>query len=169
MQTARRPTDHRQDGTRKSGGGTGWAACRNFPIGVFTNQRPPRCPGVIAVNFRSRPPSLRRCTPARRRKTGVPDSPAAISSSGPPISPQSDSWILRAWFASHAAGGSIGTSFGSIPYGATAAGNHLSEFRESMQNSRIGFRVDALITRRSRDWAIWKLTSWEESFRKTWP
>jgi hypothetical protein len=43
----------------------------------------------------------------------------------------------------HAAGGSIGTSFGSIPYGSSIYQNNLSELRLSMQNSRIGFRVDA--------------------------
>jgi hypothetical protein len=39
------------------------------------------------------------------------------------------------------AGGSIGSSFGSIPYN-NAATSKLSEFRFSPQNSRIGFRVD---------------------------
>lgn len=43
----------------------------------------------------------------------------------------------------HAAGGSIGTSFGSIPYGSSVYQNNLSEMRLSIQNSRIGFRVDA--------------------------
>jgi hypothetical protein len=38
--------------------------------------------------------------------------------------------------------GSIGTNFASIPYGNIYQTN-LSEFRLSMQNSRIGFRVDA--------------------------
>jgi uncharacterized coiled-coil protein SlyX len=45
-------------------------------------------------------------------------------------------------FRTHAAGGSIGTSFGSIPYGTNYQTN-LSETRLSMQNSRIGFRTDA--------------------------
>ncbi|MGD0836961.1 MAG: hypothetical protein ABSB49_10005 [Polyangia bacterium] len=39
-------------------------------------------------------------------------------------------------------GSGIGTNFGSIPYGA-GYGTNLSETRLSMQNSRIGFRVDA--------------------------
>jgi uncharacterized coiled-coil protein SlyX len=39
------------------------------------------------------------------------------------------------------AGSSIGANFGSIPYNNVAAA-HLSEFRFSPQNSRIGFRVD---------------------------
>jgi len=48
-------------------------------------------------------------------------------------------------FRTHTAGGSIGTSFGSIPYGlsSTTYQENLSEFRLSVQNSRIGFRVDA--------------------------
>jgi uncharacterized coiled-coil protein SlyX len=46
-------------------------------------------------------------------------------------------------FRTHAAGGSIGTNFGSIPYGSGIYQNNLTELRFSMQNSRIGFRVDA--------------------------
>jgi uncharacterized coiled-coil protein SlyX len=46
-------------------------------------------------------------------------------------------------FRTHAAGGSIGTSFASIPYGTSVYQDNLSETRLSMQNSRIGFRVDA--------------------------
>ena len=42
------------------------------------------------------------------------------------------------------AGGSIGTNFGSIPYANTTTGS-LTESRLSPQNSRIGFRVDALV------------------------
>jgi hypothetical protein len=41
-------------------------------------------------------------------------------------------------------GAGIGTNFGNIPYG-NVFGNNLSEERLSMQNSRIGFRVDALV------------------------
>jgi hypothetical protein len=40
-------------------------------------------------------------------------------------------------------GGGIGSNFGSIPYN-TSALEHLSEFRLSTQNSRIGFRFDSL-------------------------
>jgi hypothetical protein len=41
-------------------------------------------------------------------------------------------------------GSGIGTNFGSVPYGNTQAGA-LTETRLSPQNSRIGFRVDALV------------------------
>jgi hypothetical protein len=46
---------------------------------------------------------------------------------------------------SHDGGSGIGTNFGSIPYGNTTFQGNLSEFRLSMQNSRIGFRVDAMV------------------------
>ena len=47
-------------------------------------------------------------------------------------------------YRSHTAGSGIGTNFASIPYG-NVFQNNLSEMRMSMQNSRIGFRVDALV------------------------
>jgi hypothetical protein len=47
-------------------------------------------------------------------------------------------------FRSHDGGSGIGTNFAGIPYGNTF-NTHLSEFRWSMQNSRIGFRVDAMV------------------------
>jgi len=46
-------------------------------------------------------------------------------------------------FRSHDEGSGIGTNFASIKYGNTF-NTHLSELRESMQNSRIGFRVDVM-------------------------
>jgi len=47
-------------------------------------------------------------------------------------------------YRSHTGGSGIGTNFASIPYGNTFQDN-LSEFRLSMQNSRVGFRVDAMV------------------------
>jgi hypothetical protein len=47
-------------------------------------------------------------------------------------------------FRSHDEGSGIGTNFAGIKYGNTF-NTHLSEFRESIQNSRIGFRVDAMV------------------------
>jgi hypothetical protein len=47
-------------------------------------------------------------------------------------------------FRSHDGGSGIGTNFAGIPYG-NVFQNNLSEFRFSMQNSRIGFRVDAMV------------------------
>lgn len=45
---------------------------------------------------------------------------------------------------SHDVGSGIGTNFAGIPYGNNFQDN-LSEFRFSMQNSRIGFRIDATV------------------------
>jgi hypothetical protein len=47
-------------------------------------------------------------------------------------------------FRSHDEGSGIGTNFAGIKYGNTF-NTHLSELRFSMQNSRIGFRVDAIV------------------------
>jgi len=47
-------------------------------------------------------------------------------------------------FRSHDEGSGIGTNFAGIKYGNTF-NTHLSELRFSMQNSRIGFRVDAMV------------------------
>jgi hypothetical protein len=47
-------------------------------------------------------------------------------------------------YRSHDAGNGIGTNFAGIPYG-NIYQNNLSEERLSMQNSRIGFRFDALV------------------------
>jgi hypothetical protein len=47
-------------------------------------------------------------------------------------------------WSNHDRGSGIGTNFAGIPYG-NVFQNNLSEFRESMQNSRIGFRVDASV------------------------
>lgn len=45
----------------------------------------------------------------------------------------------------HDTGNGIATNFASIPYGANSVQTNLSELRFSSQNSRIGFRVDALV------------------------
>jgi hypothetical protein len=47
-------------------------------------------------------------------------------------------------FRTHDGGSGIGTNFAGIPYG-NIFQNNLSEFRLSMQNSRVGFRVDAMV------------------------
>jgi hypothetical protein len=54
-------------------------------------------------------------------------------------------------------GSGIGTNFGSIPYGNTQ-GAALSEDRLSIQNSRLGMRIDALV----KDWKV--LGYWESDF-----
>jgi|SRR5579862_759086 len=51
---------------------------------------------------------------------------------------------LTGVFRSRDGGSSLGTNFGSVPYGNTPLGN-LSEFRFTAQNSRIGARIDAMV------------------------
>ncbi len=51
---------------------------------------------------------------------------------------------FTAEWRNHDGGSGIGTNFASIPYG-NVFQNNLGEFRLSMQNSRIGFRVDAMV------------------------
>lgn len=72
-----------------------------------------------------------------------PESPLQIRLGDAYITPIGFMDFTGVW-RDKAAGGSIGTSFGSIPYGNTYQTN-LSEFRLSMQNSRVGFRVDAMV------------------------
>ncbi len=72
-----------------------------------------------------------------------PESPLQIRIGDAYITPIGFMDFTGVW-RDKAAGGSIGTSFGSIPYGNTYQTN-LSEFRLSMQNSRVGFRVDAMV------------------------
>jgi len=47
-------------------------------------------------------------------------------------------------YRNHNQGSGIGSNFGNLTIG-NVANNHLSEWRQSMQNSRIGFRIDAMV------------------------
>jgi hypothetical protein len=72
-----------------------------------------------------------------------PDSPLQIKIGDAYITPIGFMDFTGVWRDKND-GGSIGTSFGSINYGNIYQTN-LSEFRLSMQNSRVGFRVDAMV------------------------
>jgi hypothetical protein len=72
---------------------------------------------------------------------GAPDSPLQLHLGSAAITPLGFMDMMGVW-RSHTVGSGIGTNFAAIPYGDTYQTN-LSEFRFSMQNSRIGFRVDA--------------------------
>jgi hypothetical protein len=95
--------------------------------------------------------------------TGTPDgSPSVATARTPAAPPQGtetsplqfrigDAYITPVGFVdfttvwrTHATGNGIGTNFAGLPYGNIFQTN-LSEFRFSMQNSRIGFRVDAMV------------------------
>jgi hypothetical protein len=78
---------------------------------------------------------------------GQEEAPLQIHIGGASITPVGFMDFTSVW-RSKEAGGNIGTSFGSIPYatvtnGLTPVNTNLSEFRLSIQNSRIGFRADA--------------------------
>jgi len=88
--------------------------------------------------------AVRSATPAPAPKEGEEVSPLQFHIGTASITPVGF-MDFTGVFRTHAAGGSIGTSFGSIPYGlsSTTYQDNLSEIRLSIQNSRIGFRVDA--------------------------
>ena len=71
---------------------------------------------------------------------GEPSSPLQLKLGDVTIMPVGFMDLTAVW-RSEDAGSSIGTAFGGIPYN-NAANSHLSEFRFSPQNSRIGFRID---------------------------
>ena len=72
---------------------------------------------------------------------GEPSSPLQLKIGDATIAPVGFMDLTAVW-RSEDAGSGIGSSFGSVPYN-NAATAHLSEFRFSPQNSRIGFRIDA--------------------------
>ena len=72
---------------------------------------------------------------------GEPSSPLQLKIGDASITPIGFMDLTGVW-RSEDAGSGIGTSFGSVPYN-NASTAHLSEFRFSPQNSRIGFRIDA--------------------------
>ena len=75
------------------------------------------------------------------KQEGIPESPLQFHIGSAYITPVGFMDFTNVW-RSHDGGTGIGTNFASIPYG-NVFQNNLSEFRLSMQNSRVGFRVDA--------------------------
>src|SRR5579872_2122928 len=81
--------------------------------------------------------------PATPQENAPPESPLQIRVGSAYITPVGFMDFTGVW-RSHDGGSGIGTNFAGIPYGNVFQTN-LSEARFSMQNSRIGFRVDALV------------------------
>lgn len=71
----------------------------------------------------------------------IPDSPLQFHIGSAYITPVGFMDFTGVW-GNHDAGTGIGTNFAGVPYGDVFQ-NHLSELRMSMENSRVGFRVDA--------------------------
>jgi uncharacterized coiled-coil protein SlyX len=93
------------------------------------------------------PAAAHSATPALPPKEEEQVSPLQFHIGSATLTPVGFMDFTSVW-RNHAAGGNIGTSFGSIPYNALSSGlypytTNLSEFRLSIQNSRIGFRTDA--------------------------
>jgi len=82
--------------------------------------------------------------PARspQKSEGESESPLQLKVGSASITPVGFMDFTTVW-RSKDGGSGIGTNFASIPYGSTTYQGNLSEFRLSMQNSRVGFRVDA--------------------------
>src|SRR5260370_15406961 len=92
---------------------------------------------TVAAASRAAPPA----TP--QANNAPPESPLQLRIGTAYITPVGFMDVTSVW-RSHTGGSGIGTNFAGIPYG-TVFQNNLSEFRFSMQNSRIGFRVDAMV------------------------
>jgi hypothetical protein len=88
-------------------------------------------------------PASNPATTLRETEKSVSDAPLQLHIGSAYITPVGFMDFTSVW-RSHDGGSGIGTNFASIPYG-NIFQNNLSEFRLSMQNSRIGFRVDALV------------------------
>jgi len=76
-------------------------------------------------------------------QNSVSDSPLQFHIGSAYVTPVGFMDFTSVW-RNHDGGSGIGTNFAGIPYG-NVFQNNLSEFRMSMQNSRVGFRVDALV------------------------
>ena len=104
--------------------------------------------GEIASTTPMLPPAPPAAAPSRIFTPPSPQPAAAADASSPLQIKIGDTTIMPVGFMDITAdwkdknaGGSLGSSFGSIPYN-NAATSKLSEFRFSPQNSRIGFRID---------------------------
>jgi len=86
--------------------------------------------------------------PQERSALEVSESPLTIHLGTATITPIGFMDLTNTYRSTNS-GASLATNFGSIPYNNTVGG-HLTEDKFSAQNSRIGFRVDAMF----RDWHI---------------
>jgi len=129
----------RYDGFQKSGGAEiGVAITRpgygpNGETVVFDSED-----AINLYNFKHGLPGEAFAKP----KEAPPEPPLQLKIGSATITPIGFMDFTAVW-RSTAAGSGIGTNFASIPYGNNIYQTSLSEFRLSMQNSRIGFRIDA--------------------------
>ncbi len=118
------------------------AAAASRPLFASTTPMVAPVPAAIPASMPAPLPVSRPAPPARpAQQPPAPESPLQLKIGDAYITPIGFMDFTGVWRNKND-GGSIGTSFGSINYGNIYQTN-LSEFRLSMQNSRIGFRVDA--------------------------
>lgn len=109
-------------------------------IGKIASATPmvPPTPAPAPVPFT--PPAA---TPVPAQGAADTDSPLQLKIGGATITPVGFMDLTNTWRSTNA-GTSLQTNFGSIPYNTGVTGR-LTEDKVSIQNSRIGFRVDALV------------------------
>ncbi len=112
------------------------------PAEVAAQPRPVRAPlGEVASTSPMIPAAAAPMSqPAAPKKSDEKASPLQFGIGNTTIMPVGFMDLTSVW-RDKDAGSSIGSNFGSIPYNNVTAA-HLSEFRFSPQNSRLGFRVD---------------------------
>jgi hypothetical protein len=112
-------------------------------IGQIASATPmvPPAPAPAPVPFT--PPAAAQKEPAQGGASTDTDSPLQLKIGGAYITPVGFMDLTNTYRSTNA-GSSLQTNFGSIPYNNGVTGR-LSEDRISAQNSRIGFRVDALM------------------------
>jgi hypothetical protein len=111
----------------------------------------PQAPGVgqvasltpVIPKSSTKPADAAIAPPAASSPAPDSDSPLQLHLGEAYITPLGFMDFTSVW-ASRDLGSGIGTNFAGIPYG-NVFQNNLSEFRLSMQNSRVGFRVDAVV------------------------
>jgi len=112
-------------------------------LAPVTSMRPSR-DQAAASPMAENPPVVSASAPGQVESQGaIPESPLQFHIGTAYVTPVGFMDFTSVW-RNHDAGTGIGTNFAGIPYG-DVFNNNLSEFRLSMQNSRVGFRVDAKV------------------------
>jgi hypothetical protein len=116
------------------------------PVSVSAAAAPAAEPAISATSAATFG-STAAAAPAEPAQKGNDEiSPLQLKIGGAYITPVGFLDFTGVW-RSKTGGSGIGTNFAGIPYASSGAYQaHLGELRESMQNSRIGFRIDAMVS-----------------------
>jgi hypothetical protein len=120
-------------------------ALSSFPAAAPANTGVGATPAVTisALPSSATLPASAATGPATPQSNAVPETPLQLRIGSAYLTPVGFMDFTGVW-RNHTVGSGIGTNFAGIPYGPVFQ-NNLSEARFSMQNSRIGFRVDAMV------------------------